>query len=56
MEQHDDFARATLNHRLQGFVKLVGRFADGEAATHVENRDAGGAPDIDFHWDAFGHG
>src|SRR5258708_7424079 len=34
---HDNFPRATLHHRLESVVELLGRLADGEPAVNFEH-------------------
>jgi hypothetical protein len=56
VEKHDDFARASLNHRIERVVELFARLADGEAAVNLEDGHPGGLANVDLHWWSFRHG
>jgi len=55
IEGDDDFAGATLNGGLQSVMQLLGGLANGQAAVNVEEENAAGFADVDFHGDAVGH-
>src|SRR5579859_1260236 len=55
IEVNHNFSRTTLDDGLQSLMKLLARFPNRQAASHIENRDGPGFPHGDFHGRMLSH-
>jgi hypothetical protein len=56
VKNDDDFPGAGFDDGFESIVKLLGGFADGEAAVDFEHRHGAGFADVDFHGQTVSHG
>lgn len=55
IEINDDLMSAGLSNRFESVVELLTGVANGQAASHLENRDGAGLPNSYLHWWMLGH-
>jgi hypothetical protein len=56
VQNDDNFPGAGFDDGFESIVKLLGGFADGEAAVDFEHRHRAGFADVDFHGQTVSHG
>src|SRR6266566_6995382 len=56
VQDSDNFLRATLDHRFERVVELLGRLTDSEAAVNFQYGHSAGFAHVDFHGQPVSHG